>query len=102
MQDDYCTNHALIPLLEFPHCRLDFLANHKDRFFPSHPRILAMLIVNITERDIGGIALEKAEIGRTRYSGRQVEMEISLPTFLLAVQGTVPEASLVALPHMII
>ncbi len=61
-----------------------------------------MLIVDITERDIGGIALEKAEIGRTRYSGRQVEMEIPLPTLLLAVQGTIPEALLVALHHILI
>lgn len=63
-QNSFHTNLALIPLLELPHRRLDLLADHDDRLLSSHSRVLAMLIVYITQRDIGGVVLQKSEIGR--------------------------------------
>lgn len=47
-----------------------------------------MLVVDVAESDVGRVVLEEAQIGSTRDSGREVEVQVTLASFLLATQST--------------
>jgi hypothetical protein len=64
--------------LVFPEDGLDLLSNHEYWLFPSDTGILAMLIIDIPEGDVGGVVLDQPQICATRDGCGKVETKISL------------------------
>lgn len=63
---------------------LDLLSDHEDRLFPSDTRILAVLIIDISEGNVGRIVLDQPQAWATRNCRRKVETKISLLCLPLA------------------
>jgi hypothetical protein len=64
--------------LVFPEDGLDLLSNHEHWLFPGDTRILAMLIIDISEGDVRRVVLDQPQICATRDGRRKVETKISL------------------------
>jgi hypothetical protein len=49
---------------------LDFFSGYKDRVLPGHICVLTILVINVAERNIRRIVLQKSKAWTTRDSGR--------------------------------
>jgi len=57
---------------------LDLFSNHEHRLFSSDTRVLAMLIINVSEGYVRRIVLYQPQTWTARNSCRKVEAKISL------------------------
>lgn len=63
---------------------LDLLSDHEDWLFPSDTRILAVLVIDISEGYVRRVVLDQPQTWATRNCRREVEAKISFLCFSLA------------------
>ena len=64
---------------------LDLLSDHEYRLFPSDTRVLAMLIIDVTEGNVRSVILDQPQTWTTRNGCRKVEAKI--PFLCLPLPG---------------
>ena len=78
--------HALMLLGELLQNRLDFLARNENRILTRDAGLLAELIANFAERDIGRVLLVQTKTWTARNGRRDVEVQVTLPALLFDAQ----------------
>ena len=84
---------AALVLAILPDYCLCLLSHHENRVLSREAGVLAEFLVDVLQSDVRGIVLNDAHARSTRNSDREVEIQVALVRFLLALQRTAPASS---------
>lgn len=80
------TYHALVLIGELLQNRFHLLSRYEDRILSCDARLLAELVADLPERNVGRVLLVKTQSWTTRDGGRYVEVQVTFTSFLLDTQ----------------